>query len=912
MRKKYLSALLFGALLFASAGTFTSCKDYDDDINNLQGQITANADAIKALQELVNSGKYVSGVAMEGQTITFTFSDGSTQAVVIPEGEKGQTVVVKDGELYIDDEATGIKVAEELETEVGLVKAENGTWWVLNENGEYTNTNIPVSGITVSGSEKDGYTFTIYNEKGEAQTVKLPTAASSITSVIIGSVTTPLNYYKGTFKFNKNGASFISSRSDWKGVKPLPDDNDVIYSLDGTIPVRINPVNVDATQVSFYLTNTQNEDVLPFVMTATEDTNNGKPHTTGQVAGRAAQGNGLYKVGATGLIVKAADANSVEKAIEDNDENIALALNAGHSCRSAYSLTLADAANKFKTVKQIKLTQDGNEETITTELNAPGTATATTRDKYVVGKAIKVSAVESESLYDMYLTADDQDIKDYGLVFDQEKHTVTIGKNPDIESLTADFDLIVTTLDNLGNIKKITLTVQLSETMIDATQYELVTHDVSDTDNNFFGIDLATMKTNLGDNLDAWLQNVNLDATTVGIYTDKDCTQKLANTGEIRKQQQNGITAILVETVKNGAKETTDRNKAKYIQVNIDNSKVKYDIQLGQTYYLKATFTTGTAELSSLVVPVVFTAPSLTEQFVKETAVFADNTAMAYLNYEDQYNTTAKENTGYMAYAFRHAFKEMPECTTTNTITFALADNDNVAKNKPSTEYATIAISGKSTAKTYEATDEDIANVKIYIDKTKAENDIPLGYGKDLTVNVSQTYFADSKFKYDATKGDDKYTFKINVKSPIYEGTVTAINSVVTIPATGSNYKLGNSDIKGTTYNNIDYNVMPDLLDININNEAWKAGYVSTEALWSRNEIEGVTVVSKTPTVITVGNKLNNASISTDGETIVGGYWEVKPMNVNTEGQGTVSVIVTDIWGLSKANDITVTVTRNE
>ena len=39
MRKKYLSALLFGALLFASAGTFTSCKDYDDDINNLQGQI---------------------------------------------------------------------------------------------------------------------------------------------------------------------------------------------------------------------------------------------------------------------------------------------------------------------------------------------------------------------------------------------------------------------------------------------------------------------------------------------------------------------------------------------------------------------------------------------------------------------------------------------------------------------------------------------------------------------------------------------------------------------------------------------------------------------------------------------------------------------------------------------------------
>ena len=39
MGKKYLSALLFGALLFASAGTFTSCKDYDDDISNLQTQV---------------------------------------------------------------------------------------------------------------------------------------------------------------------------------------------------------------------------------------------------------------------------------------------------------------------------------------------------------------------------------------------------------------------------------------------------------------------------------------------------------------------------------------------------------------------------------------------------------------------------------------------------------------------------------------------------------------------------------------------------------------------------------------------------------------------------------------------------------------------------------------------------------
>ena len=39
MNKKFLSAILFGALMVSSTGTFVSCKDYDDDIDNLQEQI---------------------------------------------------------------------------------------------------------------------------------------------------------------------------------------------------------------------------------------------------------------------------------------------------------------------------------------------------------------------------------------------------------------------------------------------------------------------------------------------------------------------------------------------------------------------------------------------------------------------------------------------------------------------------------------------------------------------------------------------------------------------------------------------------------------------------------------------------------------------------------------------------------
>ncbi len=43
MNKKYLSVLLFGAMIAASTSTFMSCKDYDDDIDGLKTEINENA-----------------------------------------------------------------------------------------------------------------------------------------------------------------------------------------------------------------------------------------------------------------------------------------------------------------------------------------------------------------------------------------------------------------------------------------------------------------------------------------------------------------------------------------------------------------------------------------------------------------------------------------------------------------------------------------------------------------------------------------------------------------------------------------------------------------------------------------------------------------------------------------------------
>ena len=41
MNKKFLSVILFSALMVGTAGTFTSCKDYDDDIEICKDKLTS-------------------------------------------------------------------------------------------------------------------------------------------------------------------------------------------------------------------------------------------------------------------------------------------------------------------------------------------------------------------------------------------------------------------------------------------------------------------------------------------------------------------------------------------------------------------------------------------------------------------------------------------------------------------------------------------------------------------------------------------------------------------------------------------------------------------------------------------------------------------------------------------------------
>lgn len=88
MNKKFLSSLLFATLVGGAVSTFTACKDYDDDINNLQKQIDANADAIKKINELIQSGSVITNVTKTANGVTVTLSNG--KSFDLTNGENGK------------------------------------------------------------------------------------------------------------------------------------------------------------------------------------------------------------------------------------------------------------------------------------------------------------------------------------------------------------------------------------------------------------------------------------------------------------------------------------------------------------------------------------------------------------------------------------------------------------------------------------------------------------------------------------------------------------------------------------------------------------------------------------------------------------------------------------------------------
>ena len=105
--------MFFGALALSTV-TYVGCKDYDDDIDNLQTQIDANKASIAELQAFVKEGKWVTKIEDITGGFKITFNDGKFYSIVNgtngTNGTNGSVVTIgSNGNWFIDNVDTGRK-----------------------------------------------------------------------------------------------------------------------------------------------------------------------------------------------------------------------------------------------------------------------------------------------------------------------------------------------------------------------------------------------------------------------------------------------------------------------------------------------------------------------------------------------------------------------------------------------------------------------------------------------------------------------------------------------------------------------------------------------------------------------------------------------------------------------------------
>ncbi|MFI3298695.1 MAG: PL29 family lyase N-terminal domain-containing protein, partial [Rikenellaceae bacterium] len=78
--KKFFNKFLAVALLSAAVA-FVGCKDYDADINDLQGQIDGLQSQIDEINSLIESGSVITNVESISNGIKVTLSNGDSYEI---------------------------------------------------------------------------------------------------------------------------------------------------------------------------------------------------------------------------------------------------------------------------------------------------------------------------------------------------------------------------------------------------------------------------------------------------------------------------------------------------------------------------------------------------------------------------------------------------------------------------------------------------------------------------------------------------------------------------------------------------------------------------------------------------------------------------------------------------------------
>ena len=352
MNKKFLSAILFGALMVSSTGTFVSCKDYDDDIDELTSRVDGVEGQIKDLEAKINAANWITSVTPATGGFTVAFNDGSSYTITNgKDGEAGaagtEWTISEDGFWVCNGEKTTVKAVGQdgAQGEPGKdaqpeVKKENGKWYLWNGTefeefaGATPATNVPY--YYTDPTDPNYNILVIYDENGkEPLEIRLPMAADLGQIVVLGEKL-DINYHRfNGLHTNKEGQV---KEATWDGSKAMPAKGQYMLTANQDyVYVQVVPSNYDISKLNFKLVNTKGDEA-PVVFGTPVPTNDAISNS------RAISESGVFAIPYSLKDMTPAEMKTYEKNIKGK----ALSLVASENVRSIYNygVELKQANNK--------------------------------------------------------------------------------------------------------------------------------------------------------------------------------------------------------------------------------------------------------------------------------------------------------------------------------------------------------------------------------------------------------------------------------------------------------------------------------------------------------------------------------------------------------------------------------------
>ena len=486
MNKKFLSAILFGALMVSSTGTFVSCKDYDDDIDEINKELTDIKSKLSDLESKVTTGgAYVTKIESVEGGLKVSVSDGTSYNLTIAGTPAGSTVVIDKttGEISIDGTPTGFfattGTTPQGESTAPYVK--DGFWYFYDDATKaFVKSEYKASGNAWAVQKGDSVVLHIPNEAGVMQEITLPTSSSALTALNA----TPSKWTSGkNIAWSKAGADVT-----WAGKKGNVAAGQLLIGQLGSETATVTPASYDLGAQELTLVDIDGK-TAPVTVTATAAEGD-------YVTDRAASPSGKWNLAIAMTDEVTADniATAFTKKVNGVDKNVKYALAVNGTVMTGYEYVIdTQTVNESKTNTAYNKANIG----LASANVALGTST------------LSLNAATAAQAYDSYLTFEGASktlAEAKGITVDGMNITV-----PATAAATPGLSVTVNILDITGKIAKKDVVLTIAGASVSETE-TVAPVSIKISTVNSFSVDLGTIFTNLDANI---AQNADATKTTV-------------------------------------------------------------------------------------------------------------------------------------------------------------------------------------------------------------------------------------------------------------------------------------------------------------------------------------------------------------------------------------------------------------